>query len=146
MFNRLGKLKRTVRTFFKGDDGSATIEHVLWIPVLGGLVMLSTDATLLLHEQTYLYELSRDAARMVSVGQKTVEEAKIATETRLGSGAGYEVNVVINEEYVVASIDVPFEDIILFNGPFVGNAKLNGGVTMWIEGVGSDETDPEETT
>ena len=48
--------------------------------------------------------------------------------------------------YVVATIDVPFEDIILFNGPFVGNAKLNGGVTMWIEGVATDETAPEGTT
>lgn len=129
------KLSRTLRDFRKAESGSVTIEFVLWVPILMGFVMLSTDATLLMHEQTYLSELSRDAARMVAIGDRTVDEARTETLGRLNSDTGYEVTVALDGEYVAATVSVPFNKVILFNGVFAGSAVLSGGVTMWIEGA-----------
>ena len=136
MLKQLKTAIATVKNFHRSEGGSATVEHILWIPLLGGFVMLATDATLLMHQQTYLYELSRDAARMVSVGEKTIEEAEIATKARLAGNSDYVVSVSISDEYVVSKVTVPFNKVVLFNGPFVGSAKLEGGVTMWMEGTG----------
>lgn len=115
------------------EEGSSTIEFVLWLPILAGFVMLATDATLLMHEQTYLTELSRDAARMVAVGEKTEEEAEEATLARFNDASAYNVDVEIDGEFVQAVVTIPFKNVILFSGPFSGDAILTGHVSMWIE-------------
>nr|WP_319251325.1 TadE/TadG family type IV pilus assembly protein [uncultured Celeribacter sp.] len=131
-------LCRRRSAFWRGEDGSATIEFALWLPILAGLVMLATDATLLMHEQTYLSQVSRDAARMVAVGDKTVEEAQSFAVTRLGTDKTYTVSVVEDDDFVVASVSVPFSDVIIFSGPFSGSAELTGDVSMWIESSGEN--------
>jgi Flp pilus assembly protein TadG len=66
--------------FLRDERGSATIEFVLWVPVFVVLLVATTDATILYLSHTEMWNVSRDIARRLSVGDITegqaVEEAK----------------------------------------------------------------------
>ena len=51
-----------------------TIEFVLWVPPMMFLLMLFTDASVLYLTYTDMFNVSRDAARRISVGAMTVED------------------------------------------------------------------------
>ena len=55
-----------LRTFGKKEDGSVTIEFVLWLPLLMALVLMATDASVAFMRQSHMWQVSRDTARIVS--------------------------------------------------------------------------------
>lgn len=67
---------KTLR-FMRDERGSATIEFVLWVPVFVILLVATTDASILYLHHTEMWNVSRDVARRVSVGDMT--EAQAAT-------------------------------------------------------------------
>ena len=87
------RLLRRLHAFWIEEDANVTIEFVLWLPVMLGVVMLSADATLLMHRQTLLYDAARDTSRQVALGQKTEDDAEAALRERLGDAEPYELNV-----------------------------------------------------
>ena len=74
-----------VAQFLRDDHGSATIEFVLWVPIFVVILVAATDATVLYLHHTEMWNVSRDVARRVAVGDMTEAEA---------------VNVVQNEMYL----------------------------------------------
>ena len=64
----------------RDERGSATIEFVLWVPVFVILLVATTDATILYLSHTEMWNVSRDIARRIAVGDITeaqaVQEAK----------------------------------------------------------------------
>jgi len=61
--------------FLRDDSGSATIEFVLWVPVFVVLLVATTDATILYLSHTEMWNVSRDIARRIAVGDITADEA-----------------------------------------------------------------------
>ena len=74
--------------FLRDEHGSATIEFVLWVPVFVVLLVATTDASILYLHHTEMWNVSRDVARRVSVGDLTEADA---------------VNVVQNEMFLYSS-------------------------------------------
>ena len=74
-----------VSQFLRDEHGSATIEFVLWVPIFVVILVAATDATILYLHHTEMWNVSRDVARRVAIGDMTEAEA---------------VNVVQNEMYL----------------------------------------------
>jgi len=74
--------------FLRDERGTATIEFVLWVPVLMVVLIAATDATILYLHHTEMWNVSRDVARRVAVGDITEADA---------------VNVVGNEMFLYSS-------------------------------------------
>ena len=77
-----------VSQFLRDEHGSATIEFVLWVPVFVILLVATTDASILYLHHTEMWNVSRDVARRVAVGDLTEADA---------------VNVVQNEMFLYSS-------------------------------------------
>ena len=60
-----GALRRRIAA----DDGSATVEAVLWIPFFMLLLALIADASFLFHRQAQMLRAVQDANRAFSTGQ-----------------------------------------------------------------------------
>jgi Flp pilus assembly protein TadG len=64
-----------VPEFLRDERGSATIEFVLWVPVFVIILVAATDATILYLHHTEMWNVSRDVARRVAVGDMTEADA-----------------------------------------------------------------------
>jgi Flp pilus assembly protein TadG len=120
------------KSFRQEESGLVTVEYVLWFPIMMLVMGLVTDATVLMNQQTLLFDAARDAARQVALGQKTDTEAKNAVIARLGSNKRFGAIVTSSNGYVTATVSVPFNDVLIFGGRFTGGS-LAGKVTMWVE-------------
>ena len=61
--------------FLRDEHGSATIEFVLWVPVFVVILVAATDATVLYLHHTEMWNVSRDVARRVAVGDMSEAQA-----------------------------------------------------------------------
>ena len=79
--NRNGKLGR-LRARLTAEDGTATVEAVLWFPFFMLLLALIADASFLFHRQAQMLRAVQDANRAFSTGQiestDAVEDVLIA--------------------------------------------------------------------
>ncbi len=103
--------------FLRDERGSATIEFVLWVPVFVIILVAATDATVLYLHHTEMWNVSRDIARRVAVGDMTEADA---------------VNVVQNEmflysrAYTVATYDPTDLDVRIMIQTSVRDASVFG--------------------
>ncbi len=106
-----------VSQFLRDEHGSATIEFVLWVPIFVVILVAATDATILYLHHTEMWNVSRDVARRVAVGDITEADA---------------VNVVQNEmflysrAYTVATSDPADLDVRIMIQTSVADASVFG--------------------
>lgn len=63
--------------FLRDEKGTMTIEFVLWIPVIVGLLTVVIDATTLYITHTEMWNVARDTARRMVTGRiTTLDEAR----------------------------------------------------------------------
>jgi Flp pilus assembly protein TadG len=70
-----GTTRGAFRRFQRRDDGSATVEVVLWIPFFLLLLALIADASLLFNRQAQMLRDVQDANRAYSTGRVTSTNA-----------------------------------------------------------------------
>ena len=120
------------------DEGSVTVEFVSWLPIWMALTGVTTDATLLLHEQSQLFVSARDGARLVALGRSTPEEAEGGIESAFASVAGFDASVAVEGAFVTARLSAPFSSFTVFTGP-LAEGTLRAEVSMWVEGVAEED-------
>lgn len=64
-----------LRAFLRDERAAATIEFVLWVPVIVFILLAAVDATILYLHHTEMWNVARDVARRVSVGEITEDDA-----------------------------------------------------------------------
>ena len=69
--------------FLNDERGSATIEFVLWVPVFVVLLIATVDASVLYLQHTEMWNVSRDVARRVTVGDLEYDKIDEAVKTKL---------------------------------------------------------------
>ncbi|MFQ1701245.1 TadE/TadG family type IV pilus assembly protein [Loktanella agnita] len=126
-----------VRRWRQNEDGVVTIEFLLWLPVMVALLTLTTDATLLMHEQQNMYNAARDSSRQVALGLKTEDEAEELFLTRFDSG-DIEVHIVKANGFVTTTASMPFSQTARLSG-FLSSGQLSAEVAMWVESDGQDD-------
>jgi len=89
---------------FRNDDrGNATVEFVLWLPLIMGIVVGSFDLNIMLMTQNNMYTVARDTARRVSTGDMTAAAAKAYALKQLNyMGFDYGVDITDGTDVVVA--------------------------------------------
>ena len=134
MSDSMGALKngRTLRHFVRDDEGSATVEFTLLLPLFVALVLLVTDASLLFLRQTTLMDVARDTARAVARYAMTASEAETyaAAAASTGQGAATATVVIANGVVTVvistnASSAAPFGMIKYAVGDTITGAATN---------------------
>ncbi len=117
--------------FWKNEEGNATVEFVLWLPLIMGVVVGAFDLNIMLMTQNNMYNVARDTARRVSIGELTPTEAqKYALSQLTYMNFDYGVDVSAGTD-VVVKINTNLSDVATLGimGGY-GNFKLNAAVTM----------------
>lgn len=98
-------VRKTLRSFLRRDQGSVTIEFVLWLPVLFALVLLTADTSLLFLRHSNFLTISRDAARVVARHGLDAEAAQdwAAEQARIGD---YRPEVTVRIDPVADTVTV----------------------------------------
>jgi Flp pilus assembly protein TadG len=117
-----------IRRFMRRDDGSATIEFVLWLPVYILIIGIITDATCLFVGQTQMWSIASNASRLVALRKLNEVGAEKYVTDHSVEGLTYTADVVINASTVRTTIrrkfnDVPGIGIISGANPVFGSSK-----------------------
>jgi Flp pilus assembly protein TadG len=106
----------TASRFLRDERGAATIEFVLWVPVFVILLVATTDATILYLTHTEMWNVSRDIARRVAVGDMTSAQAvDVAQQELFLYGRHYTVGVSPDNQIdVVVEIKTNARDASVF--------------------------------
>lgn len=63
-----------IRRFFGKEEGTATVEAVLWFPIIIGVFALMVDASMIFHGQTKVLRIIQDGNRHYSIGRFKTDE------------------------------------------------------------------------
>ncbi len=73
--------RKTIATFRKREDGSSTLESVLWMPIFIVFLVLAADASFVFFGQNRAYRIVQDANRSMSVG-RLKDEVEVADRVK----------------------------------------------------------------
>ena len=103
--------------FLRDERGSATIEFVLWVPVFVIILVAATDATVLYLHHTEMWNVSRDVARRIAVGDMTEADAAAAVQNEM---------FLYSRAYTVATSNPTELDVRIMIQTNVGDASVFG--------------------
>ena len=66
-------MKKLLHRFRTGEDGTATIESVLWIPIFVWILVLIVNASMIIFEKNQAYRIVQNANRILSTGYMQTE-------------------------------------------------------------------------
>lgn len=101
--------------FVRDEDGSVTIEFVLWLPVVFAMLLIAVDATFAFIGMGNMWQTARETARVVSRYGMTEAEA----ETWAAQQASYTtiaptVDVAFGSGDVVVTMNMPIRAMTPF--------------------------------
>lgn len=108
MFRRLN-----IRSFLHRDDGSASIEAVLWLPLFVYMLCLIVDASMVFHTHSRILGVIQDVNRSLALGRITdMSVAENTVKSRLVN-YGSSVSVTSKEVDGVYSttVSIPFRNV-----------------------------------
>jgi len=115
MTNPRKTARRPFRSFRDNDEGSVTIEFVLWLPLLFALILIATDASVAFMRQSQMWQVSRDTARIVS--RYAMDDTAAKTYAEQNAAFGNVVPMVSVDgtgSQVVVAISTPAEAMTIF--------------------------------
>ncbi|MGZ9810550.1 TadE/TadG family type IV pilus assembly protein [Pseudoroseicyclus sp. H15] len=127
---------RKLRAFRDREDGSVTVEYVMWVPVIFFVFGITVDATMLMQKQSQFFVAARDASRQVAVGALTDAEAQSQLAARFPGVGGLDARVTTSGDFVTTSISAPFSAFTLF-ADAIKDGTVVAEVSMLVENDGS---------
>ena len=104
---------RVIATFRRKEDGAATVEFVLWLPVIAFLFGLVADTALIFGGQAQVLRVVQDANRAMSIGLvRTVDDTQsmiLAGIVRIAPNATVETTV--NAGVIRSTVFIPVTDL-----------------------------------
>lgn len=71
-----------LKAFLRREDGSSTIEFVLWLPIVMAVLLLVVDSSMLFMSRSHAIRVLQDTNRLYSVGQFTGTPAERLTKAQ----------------------------------------------------------------
>ena len=109
--NRLFGCARRCGARFKQDqNGSATVEAVLWIPIFALVLGLLVDTSMIFHGQSKVIRVVQDANRNISIGRLTTEtevETYITDQLATFGVTPSDVTATSDGNVVLTNVTVP---------------------------------------
>ncbi len=124
------KRPRNAPSWFRDESGAATIEAVLWLPVIFLVFGLAVDFAMVFHGQSQALRILQDANRNVSIGRlNNVAEAEDFVESRLASlSTNADAVAAIASGIVTTTVTIPMADLQmlgLFRGLDAGSITVS---------------------
>lgn len=110
-------LRRRACALLGDERGSATIEFVLWVPIFATILVAAIDATVLYLHHTEMWNVSRDVARRVAVGDITEAQAPDVVDEEL---------YLYSDAYFVETSDPTDTDVSIMIQTHVAEASIFG--------------------
>ena len=106
-------LLRRAGRWIKDEDGSATIEAILWIPFYFALMLFVMNAGLIFYGQSQMMRIVQDGNRAFSIGRlENVEETQDFILERLAVISPLAtVTTVLDQGIIYTTATVPVEDL-----------------------------------
>jgi len=120
---RRSRFLASLRAFKRREDGSATIEAVLWLPAFFYILALSVDTTMIFHGYSRVIRVVEDVNRGISVGRiKTVDEGKTKIASALSNYKGVTSDIKVVDGVVVTTVAVPVGSMVFMGAikPLLG--------------------------
>ena len=109
--------------FVRREDGAATIEALLWLPMFFYILALSVDVTMVFHGYSRVIRVVEDVNRGLSVGRiASIDEGISKIKSNLSNYANVTANIAIVDGIVVTNVDVPVASMVVL-----------GAVTMMMD-------------
>jgi hypothetical protein len=121
------------RCFTSDEDGSATLEFTLWMPVFAILLLLIADTSLLFSAKANLWRVASDTARRIAVGELTTVTAPAYAQAQLGGNPDYVVRAMREGRDVKVGITVPFGEIAMSAAIFPAETTMSVAVIQRVE-------------
>ncbi len=120
--------------FGKDESGTATMEFVLWLPLIVGIVVGAFDLNIMLMTQSNMWSVAQDTARRVSTGELNATTGQAYALAKLNyMGFNYGVDITVGKDVVVAiNTDLSHVAVIGVMGK-EGSYALKAKVTMRVE-------------
>ena len=110
--------------FRRREDGAATIEAVLWLPMFFYVMALAIDTTMIFHGYSRVVRAVEDVNRGLSVGRiKTIDEGKQKLAASLSDYKGLRMEIGVSPgNVIVSNVEVPVTSLIFLGAikPIVG--------------------------
>lgn len=108
-----GKVARKFRKAFSGEDGSATIEFVLWLPMFMFVFGLIAETSMVFAGQASIMRIVQDTNRALSVGrlQSTTAAENQIRQAIAGFAANAAVTTVIINNVIYSTVVLPVSDL-----------------------------------
>lgn len=111
--------RRALRRFRKDDDGTATVEGILWMPVFLTIIIVIADASLLFNAQAQMLKIVQDGNRAYSTGQllqpTQVETYVLNRTSSTSSNATVQVgidNTFVPAGVITTTLTIPAADLV----------------------------------
>jgi Flp pilus assembly protein TadG len=106
------QMKNLFKRFAKDDSGNATVEFVIWLPMVLLAFGLTVDVSMIFHSQSQVLRIVQDANRSASIGRlKTASETETFVETRMRqSSAAANAKSTINAGVITTTVTYPARD------------------------------------
>lgn len=105
-------LKSSLSRFFKQEDGTISVEGVLWVPFYMVLFALIVDVSNMMHSRSVSMRILQDANRHAVTGY-LVEQAEVASQITAQMQTvsdAPDVQVVWNDDDIVSVVSYPAKD------------------------------------
>lgn len=109
-------MQNSIRTFAKSEDGTATVEAVIWLPTFFYILILSVNVTMIFHGYSRVLRVVEDANRGLSIGRIESEaDAVTAIKDNLPNYWDVRPTVTISNGLIVTEVKVATSDMSLLS-------------------------------
>jgi Flp pilus assembly protein TadG len=103
----LRTLQRSFRCFLRNEDGNASVEFTVLLPVFMGLVVFAADTATIFTRQSNMWSVSQQTARIVSRHGLDAEAAEeFATNLLRQGGYAPDVTVTVDADTQIVTVVV----------------------------------------
>lgn len=108
---------RAVKSFSRDEDGSYTVEAVIWLPMFVFILALIINISMVFNRQAEIIRIVQDANRSYSVGRfKTTAEVENFVLTAIrGVSVNATATAAVTNGVVNTSVDIPLVDMLAFD-------------------------------
>lgn len=130
-FEGTSKMRKFLPRFARREDGNATVEFVLWLPLMMGIIVGAFDLNVMLLTQSNMHNVARDTARRLAVGDLNQDTAANYARSQLTyMGFQYAVNVTVGTD-VTVNIQTYLSDVSVIGAMGkTGAYHITSSVTM----------------
>ncbi len=111
-----------------------TVEFALWTPFMAFVLLLVTNVSILMTEQTQMWRVASDAGRRVASGALAAAAVSSFAANQSLFGTSYTASAVEANGAVTVRLSIPLKDVVIGNLlPGSGSSVLRATVVYRVE-------------